>query len=57
MAVDSLICETDYLTIPLLKASFNFGKNIKKYKEIKINSIINNVIFTYYIEEIKKNYH
>ena len=56
-ATDSLICETDYLTIPLLKASFDFGKNIKNYKEIKINSIINNVIFTYYIEEIKKNYH
>lgn len=57
MATDSLISETDYLTVPLLKASFNFGKNIKDYKEIKINSITNNVIFTYYIKEIKKNYH
>jgi spermidine synthase len=57
MATDSLISETDYLTVPLLKASFNFGKNIIDYKEIKINSITNNVISTYYIEEIKKNYH
>ncbi|MCD6184192.1 MAG: polyamine aminopropyltransferase, partial [Deltaproteobacteria bacterium] len=53
-SIDSLSIETQYLTPPLIKASLFFGKNIYfNDADIKINTILNNVIYKYYIKELK----
>ncbi|MCD6184484.1 MAG: hypothetical protein J7K84_01640, partial [Deltaproteobacteria bacterium] len=55
-SIDSLSIETQYLTPPLIKASLFFGKNIHfNDADIKINTILNNVIYKYYIKELKEN--
>jgi len=55
-SIDSLFVETQYLTPQLIKASLSFGKNIHfNNTDIKINTILNNVIYKYYIQELKEN--
>ena len=54
-SINSLSIETQYLTPPLIKASLSFGKNIHfNNANIKINTILNNVIYKYYIKELKE---
>jgi len=53
--IDSLSIETQYLTPPLIKGSLNFGKIVHfNNGDIKTNTILNNVIYKYYIEELKE---
>ncbi|WP_084446018.1 polyamine aminopropyltransferase [Desulfosarcina sp. BuS5] len=55
-SIDSLFVETQYLTPQLIKASLSFGKNIHfNNADIKINTMLNNVIYKYYIQELKEN--
>jgi spermidine synthase len=55
-SIDSLFIETQYLTPQLIKASLSFGKNIHfNNADIKINTMLNNVIYKYYIQELKEN--
>lgn len=55
-SIDSLFVETQYLTPQLIKASLSFGKNIHfNNANIKINTMLNNVIYKYYIQELKEN--
>ena len=54
-SINSFSIETQYLTPPLIKASLSFGKNIHfNNANIKINTILNNVIYKYYIKELKE---
>ncbi len=56
-AIDTLSVETQYLTPPLIKAGLSFGKNIHfNNADIKTNTILNNVIYKYYIKELKGNW-
>ncbi len=57
-AIDSLSIQTQYLTPALIHASLHFGKSIQLIDHsIKINTILNNVIYKYYIQELKENYY
>lgn len=52
MDLDSITVSTRYLIPPLLHASFYFGKNINEYQDCEPNTIFNNIIYNYYIEEL-----
>ena len=57
-SIESFSIKTQYLTPPLVKASLHFGKNIHfDNMDIKVNTIMNNVINKYYIEELKQNHY
>ena len=53
-SIDSLQVNVSYITPELIRGSLNFGKNILKFRDDSVNTIVNNVVFRYYISELKK---
>ncbi len=48
--LDELSVPVRYLTTDLVRASLAFGKSSFKTQETEVNTIVNNVIFRYYVE-------
>ncbi|MGD9201185.1 MAG: polyamine aminopropyltransferase [Chitinispirillia bacterium] len=56
LSLNAIPVKTKYLHAALLAGSTVFAKNFGSNEEIKINNIFNNIIYKYYIDELKNYY-
>jgi hypothetical protein len=54
MNINKIQVNTKYITPELLNASLVFGKNIINLDTVKVNTLLNKIIFKYYVETLKK---